>query len=83
MGEFAVNDVVLVTFPFSKLKGQKLRQALVIAKAEFSDDELPITSYIRPDKLFTADRTIIVSKTGTISASKAKKVVALIRSLFD
>jgi mRNA interferase MazF len=109
LGELAVNDVVLVMFPFSNLKGQKLRPALVVANAEFDDlilcqitskrysseiavelnshdfiaGTLPISSYIRPDKLFTADRAIISRKAGTVSDEKAKKVVKIIRSLFD
>lgn len=108
MGEFVVKDVVLVMFPFSNLKGQKLRPALVVAKAEFGDlilcqitskpysskmaielsaddfgnGQLPITSYIRPDKLFTADLTIISRKAGTVSNDKSTKVTQTIISLF-
>ncbi len=108
MGEFAVNEVVLVMFSFSNLKGQKLRPALVVAKAEFGDlilcqitskpysskiaielnandfgdGQLPITSYIRPDKLFTADRTIIASKAGTVSDDKSARVTEAILNLF-
>lgn len=37
MGKFEVGDIVLVHFPFSDLKGKKLRPALVVAKAEFEN----------------------------------------------
>ena len=37
MEKFEVGDVVLVFFPFSNLKGQKLRPALVLAKSEFNN----------------------------------------------
>lgn len=76
--------------PFSNLKGQKIRPALVLANVEFDNlilcqitsksytsktaislgpvdfdkGELPVVSYIRPDKLFTADTNIIKSAVG-------------------
>jgi len=37
VGKFAVGEVVLVSFPFSNLQGQKIRPALVLAKAELDD----------------------------------------------
>jgi len=81
MEKLTAGTVVLVTFPFSDLKGQKVRPALVLACAEFDNlilcqitsktytskitikltnhdfesGNLPVTSYVRPDKLFTAD----------------------------
>lgn len=85
MERFEVGNVVLVLFPFSDLKGQKLRPALILAKAEFDNvilcqitskpysskiaikltkkdfarGGLPIISFVRPDKLFTAEPSII------------------------
>lgn len=85
MGKFAVGEVVLVLFPFSNLRGQKIKQALVLAKAELGDlilcqitskpysskrairiksedfkkGSLPVVSYVRPNKLFTANSSII------------------------
>src|SRR3989344_4964048 len=39
MGKLAINvgSVILVTFPFSNLKGQKVRPALVLANVEFGN----------------------------------------------
>ena len=37
MGKLAIGSVVLVTFPFSNLKGQKVRPALVVANVEFDN----------------------------------------------
>lgn len=37
MARFVVGEVVVVNFPFSNLKGQKLRPALVVAQSEFND----------------------------------------------
>lgn len=108
MGQFVVGQVVLVNFPFSNLKGQKLRPALILAKAEFDNlilcqitskpyssksviilkptdfaqGQLPITSYIRPDKLFTCDPTLISKIVGQLNPKTMKSVLSSIRDLF-
>ena len=104
----AVGSVVLVSFPFSDLKGQKVRPALVLAKVEFNnlilcqitskpyssktsikigtDDfasgGLPIVSFVRPDKLFTADKTIIRSIAGNLKKSVNSKILGKVCTLF-
>ena len=108
MGKFTVGSVVLVTFPFSNLKGQKIRPTLVLANVEFNNlilcqitskpytskisiclkpadfatGGLPIISYIRPDKLFTADTTIIKKTIGQLTAKTKNAVLKNIRALF-
>ncbi len=108
MGKFAVGTVVLVSFPFSNLKGKKVRPALVLAYVEFenvilsqitskpyssktaivlehSDFEkgsLPVKSYVRPDKLFTADLSIIIGKAGVLTQSKRKAILRTVQRLF-
>lgn len=108
MGKFTVGSVVLVTFPFSNLKGQKVRPALVLANVEFNNlilcqitsksytskisislksndfakGGLPVISYVRPDKLFTADSTIIKKSVGQLSSSTKNKVLQNVRGLF-
>ena len=103
-----VGSVVLVTFPFSNLKGQKVRPALVLANVEFgnlilcqitsksyssktaisikSEDfatgNLPITSFVRPDKLFTADPIIIKDTAGQLTPAIKKKILNNVRKLF-
>lgn len=108
MGKFAVGNVVLVTFPFSNLKGQKVRPALVLANVEFDnlilcqitskpytskiaiciksedflDGRLPVISYVRPDKLFTADATIIKDIVGQLIPTIKNKILKNVRELF-
>ena len=111
MGKFTINvgSVVLVTFPFSNLKGQKVRPALVLANVEFDNlilcqitskpytskiaiciktedftkGKLPVTSYVRPDKLFTADATIIKGVVGELTPTIKNKIFKSVRKLFS
>ena len=105
----AVGSVVLVTFPFSNLKGQKIRPALVLANVEFGNfilcqitskpytskiairvkpenfakGSLPVESFVRPDKLFTADATIIKKDVvGELSPIIKNKILKRVRELF-
>ncbi len=108
MGKFTVGNIVLVTFPFSNLKGQKVRPALVLANVEFNNfvlcqitsksytgrvaicieskdfikGNLPVVSYVRPDKLFTADATIIRDAVGQLSPAIKSKILKSVRELF-
>ena len=108
MGKFAVGEVVLVSFPFSNLQGQKVRPALVLAKAEIDDlilcqitskpyasklairiksgdftkGSLPVISYVRPNKLFTANSSIIKKTAGQLSPAATKSILKSVRSLF-
>ena len=108
MGKFTVGSVVLVTFPFSNLKGQKIRPALVLANVEFSNlilcqitskpytskiaicikaqdftaGNLPVISYVRPDKLFTADTTIIKKVVGILTPKAKTKILQSVHKLF-
>lgn len=109
MGKFAVGSVVLVEFPFSNLKGQKIRPTLVLANVEFgnlilcqitsrpytsktavciksedfSEGSLPVISYARPDKLFTADTSIIKEEAaGKLNTKTKNKILRVVRELF-
>lgn len=108
MGKFAVGEVVLVSFPFSNLQGQKVRPALVLAKAELDDlilcqitskpytsklaicirsvdftkGSLPIVSYVRPNKLFTANSSIIKKTAGQLIPAVTKSILKSVRFLF-
>ncbi len=103
-----VGDVVLVTFPFSNLKGQKVRPALVLANVEFNnlilcqitskpytskiaisikpkdfaEGSLPIISFVRPDKLFTADEAIIKNTVGQLTSTTKDKILQSVCRLF-
>jgi len=108
MGKFAVGAVVLVMFPFSNLKGQKVRPALVLANVEFdnlilcqitsksytskiaislkptdfANGSLPVASFARPDKLFTADKAIIKNAVGQLTPKSKKTILQSVCKIF-
>ncbi len=108
MEKFTVGSVVSVVFPFSNLKGQKIRPALVLARVEFdnlilcqitskpyssktairirksnfAEGKLPVISSVRPDKLFTADASIIKDKLGRLNIKTKDKILQKVRKQF-
>lgn len=109
MEKLTVGSVVLVSFPFSNLKGKKFRPALVLARvgfnnyilcqitskpyssktaivielSDFKKGKLPVKSFARPDKIFTADPSIIKGKTGDLSLSKRRAILKRVQILFS
>ena len=108
MEKFAVGSIVLVLFPFSNLKVQKVRPALVLAHVEFNNlvlcqitskpyssktairlessdfikGALPVVSFVRPDKLFTADTAIIKDIAGVLTQKKRREIIKKVRNIF-
>src|SRR3989344_4009198 len=108
MEKLTVGSIVLVTFHFSNLKGQKIRPALVLAEGEFGNlilcqitsksyssntaiqikstdfikGGLPVVTFVRPDKLFTADVAIIKSIAGELTVKTRRIVLKSVRRLF-
>lgn len=58
----------------TSMAGDKLDWVIQINKADMEGKGLEILSYIRVDKIFTADPSIIVSTVGIISATKRLEV---------
>jgi len=46
------------------------------------EGKLPLDSFVRPDKLFTADHSIVQKIYGTVSSVKLHQILAEIRQLF-
>jgi mRNA interferase MazF len=55
--------------------------ALLLTAAHFVSGSLPVTSFIRPTRIFTADKHIIIRKAGTISHALLDSVADCIVSL--
>lgn len=53
-----------------------------LTSADFVKGSLPVDSYIRPDKLFTTDVSIISRTYGELDVVKINEVLAAIRAIF-
>jgi mRNA interferase MazF len=58
------------------------KSAIRIESTDFIEGKLPVVSYIRPDKLFTADTSIIQKTAGKINKKIIDLVLQNIRVLF-
>lgn len=76
----SVGAVVLVRFPFSDLSDSKLRPGFVLADG-FKQGSLQRRSYIRPEKLFTANQTLIEREVGSLNVALWQSVVTAIESI--
>ena len=52
--------------------------AVDLNSADFITGSLPVASSIRPSRIFTADKNIIIRKTGSINPSIIAKVVKIL-----
>ena len=69
------DDVILCQIT-SRHKTDSL--AISLEAADFSFGGLPVDSFIRPGKIFTADRNLILSIAGHISDAKIHEVISTI-----
>lgn len=58
------------------------KYSIILKKDEFKQGNLNITSMIRPNRLFTADKSIIQYKIGSIKPNKIKEVEGTIIKIF-
>lgn len=58
------------------------KEAISITEGDFQTGGLPVASYVRPDKLFTTDSTIIEQTVGTLRDEVFDKIKSHVRNLF-
>jgi mRNA interferase MazF len=69
------SDIILCQIT-SKAKSDPY--AITLSDTDFISGSLPLVSYIRPTKLFTADKNIILSVAGHLSDSKIAEVIEVV-----
>jgi mRNA interferase MazF len=55
--------------------------ALPVSTKDFIAGSLPVDSFIRPTRIFTADKQLIIRKAGTISSLLMEKVIDCLISI--
>lgn len=58
------------------------KRAVTLPSSAFKNGQLPLKSYIRPDKLFTTDPQIIQKKIGELKPSKMREVGKSLSEIF-
>lgn len=66
------DDILLCQITSQNTKDQF---ALALTLSDFSTGSLPLASNIRPTRIFTADKNIIIRKGGTIKTAVMQKVI--------
>jgi len=56
--------------------------AIPIFDKDFNEGSLKVDSYIRPDKIFTLEPSLIQAKAGTLTEEKLKTAKTAVRNLF-
>lgn len=64
-------------------KAMTSKQAIQLTDKEFSSGGLNVGSYIRPDKLFTVEQSVIQTKAGVLEDTKIRQVKASLRDIFS
>lgn len=59
------------------------RVAIPIGVADFTSGGLPLASFVRPGKLFTASESIATTRLGTMNSRRLQEVRAAIITLFE
>jgi mRNA interferase MazF len=57
--------------------------AVSISSTDFVSGSLPLASFVRPNKLFTADKNIILSIAGHVSDTKILAIITTLHNLID
>ena len=79
LAEVEFNNLILCQItskPYSS------KTAIKIESSDFKEGKLPVISYVRPDKLFTADSIIIESNAGKLNTKVTKEILQEVRALF-
>lgn len=72
-------NVILCQITSSKTASKR---AVRLVESGFNEGGLPTTSYIRPDKIFTVDRSIVVRQLGQLTDELLEQILDKIRQLF-
>jgi mRNA interferase MazF len=80
LADFAGDDLILCQITSqARLDGY----SIPLGQADFLQGRLPLASYIRPNRLFTVDQSIILRSAGRVKDEKLDAVLAAVRQIFS
>jgi mRNA interferase MazF len=74
------NDIILCQITS---RNRKDKYTTALSLADFISGGLPVDSYVRPNRIFTADKNIIVRKAGTIKKDVMKTVTETVIEILN
>lgn len=74
------SDIILCQIT-SRFKKDKF--SIEISQNDFSIGGLPVLSYIRPNRIFTADKNIILRKAGALKPIFTKSIIQQVISILE
>jgi mRNA interferase MazF len=74
------SDIILCQIT-SRFKKDKF--AVELSQNDFNSGGLPVLSYVRPNRIFTADKNIIIRKAGTLKASLSQNIIQRLISILE
>ena len=57
--------------------------SIPLVSADFAKGKLPLASFIRPNRLFTVEQSVILRSSGQVKDEKLKTVLAAVRQIFS
>lgn len=74
------NDIILCQITS---RNRKDKYTAALSLTDFISGGLPVDSYVRPNRIFTADKNIIVRKAGTIKKHVMKTVTDTVINILN
>lgn len=57
--------------------------SVAIGPSDFAQGSLPVASFGRPNRLFTADKSVVIRVAGTVKAAKLQEALAVARKILS
>ena len=64
-------------------RNRKDKFSIALSQNDFTNGGLPVLSYIRPNRIFTADKNIIIRKAGTLKSALTKNIIEQLISILE
>lgn len=74
------DDVILCQITSKTIKD---KYSIPLRKTEFATGNLSVDSNVRPNRIFTADKNIILYKVGSVKENKTKEIIKRITEIIS